>query len=423
MKKFFKDNKLIIICIIAVLTIVGVIGGVVISRFNNDSKKATQTKLEPSYKGVEAKKPVIKESMTLEIGSELPLVQDYFTNPELITSEAVIKYFYNDIEISDASITEFREDKKYLKSVNEYKVVITYDEKDYKTSLIVVDTTAPVVALKNVTITKGENYSVKDFLSSYTDNSGNSSYTISYKSDEYANYNKVGNHQVTITICDIYKNCTDASATLTINEFVLKVIKTIDQEVVTGTEEIKYGVKKITKTKITYNVYNDGSKKEVSRGVETTTIDQATFNGTAATMKSEASSLYNGLSSTRDTVLSITNQYRTEQNVGGLVSDPTLSIMATIRAMEMAYSGKFSHTRPDGREWSTLWNDYLGSVPGGVVIGENLAYGYSSDQAACQGWKNSQGHYENMVNGTFTKLGVGKYTFNGKTYWVQLFQS
>lgn len=424
MKEFFKKNKIIIFCVFVAIAFVSIIGGVAISRLNNnDSKKASKSELEPAYKGVEAKKPVIRESLSLEIGSELPTVQDYFTNPELITSEAIIKYYYNDIEISDASIIDFKDNKKYLKTVNNYKIVITYEEKEYTSSLKVVDTTPPVVTLKDVSITKGDKYSVKDFFSSYTDNSGSNSYTISFKSDEYSKYNKVGNHPVTITVCDIYKNCTDKTATLVINEFVLKVIKTIDQEVVIGTEEVKYGVKKITKATITYDVYNDGSKKEVNRKNETTTIDQSTFNGTVTTMKSEASSVYNNLASTRDTILSITNQYRTEQNVQSLTTDPTLSVMATIRAMEMAYSGKFSHTRPDGREWSTMWNDYLGTVPGGVVIGENLAYGYSSDEAACEGWRKSQGHYENMINSSFTKMGIGKYSFNGKTYWVQLFQS
>lgn len=424
MKEFFKKNKIIIFCVFVAIAFVSIIGGVAISRLNNnDSKKASKSELEPAYKGVEAKKPVIRESLSLEIGSELPTVQDYFTNPELITSEAIIKYYYNDIEISDASIIDFKDNKKYLKTVNNYKIVITYEEKEYTSSLKVVDTTPPVVTLKDVSITKGDKYSVKDFFSSYTDNSGSNSYTISFKSDEYSKYNKVGNHPVTITVCDIYKNCTDKTATLVINEFVLKVIKTIDQEVVIGTEEVKYGVKKITKATITYDVYNDGSKKEVNRKNETTTIDQSTFNGTVTTMKSEASSVYNNLASTRDTILSITNQYRTEQNVHSLTTDPTLSVMATIRAMEMAYSGKFSHTRPDGREWSTMWNDYLGTVPGGVVIGENLAYGYSSDEAACEGWRKSQGHYENMINSSFTKMGIGKYSFNGKTYWVQLFQS
>ena len=70
-----------------------------------------------------------------------------------------------------------------------------------------------------------------------------------------------------------------------------------------------------------------------------------------------------------------------------------------------------------------MWDDYLGETPGGLTIGENLAYGYSSDEGACQGWRDSEGHYENMINASFTKMGVGKYTFNGKTYWAQLFQS
>jgi uncharacterized protein YkwD len=423
MKKFIKENKLIIVSIIIFTTIAIALGGVVITRFSNNSQKATKTELDPTYKGVEESKPQVKKSLSLEIGSELPKIQDYFNNPELITSEANIKYYYNDIEVSDASLANFKDNKQYLKSVNDYKIVITIDNKKYNSSLIVVDTTPPEVSLKDVSITKGDSYSVKDFLSSYQDNSGSSSYTISFKSDEYSKINKVGNHSVTVTICDIYKNCVDKTATLVINEFVLKVTKTIEQEVVINTEEIKYGVKKITKAKITYDVYNDGSKKEVSRGTETTTIDQSTYDGTVKEMKEEATNTYDSLASSRDTILSITNQYRTEKNVTGLVADRTLSIMATIRAMEMAYSGKFSHTRPDGREWSTLWTDYSGSIPGGVVIGENLAYNYSSDEAACEGWRNSQGHYENMINPIFTKIGIGKFTFNGKTYWVQLLQS
>ena len=179
----------------------------------------------------------------------------------------------------------------------------------------------------------------------------------------------------------------------------------------------------MTRLDNTYNVYNDGSKKEVSRKNTTTKIDQSTFNGKVSTMKSEASSIYNSLSTTRNTVLNITNKYRKEVNASDLSLDPTLSLMATIRAMEMAYSGKFSHTRPDGREWSTLWEDYQGSKPAGVSIGENLAYGFSSDETACQGWRESEGHYKNMISVAYNKLGVGKYTFNGKTYWVQLFQS
>ena len=36
-------------------------------------------------------------------------------------------------------------------------------------------------------------------------------------------------------------------------------------------------------------------------------------------------------------------------------------------------------------------------------------------------WRNSDGHYGNMINTMFTRVGFGKYTLNGKTYWVQIF--
>ena len=425
MKKFFKDNKMIILCITLSIAFIAVVGSFAISKLNNNKASSlNSSELPPSYKGVEENKnSSLKNQITLEIGSELPVITDYFEDSSDVNADAIIKYYYNDIEISETSFTSTKDDKMYLKTANTYKVLIIDGDKEYTTSLKIVDTVAPTVVLKNVSITEGDKYSVKDFLSSYSDNSGSNSYTISFKDNNYANFKNIGTYTVVITVCDQHKNCVDKTGSLTINEFVLKVVKTIEQEIVVKTEEIKYGVRKITKAKVTYDVYNDGSKKEVSRKAETFTIDQSTYNGTVAAMKSEASSIYNSLSTTRNTILTTTNKYRTEKNVNGLTLDATLSIMATIRAMEMAYSGEFSHERPDGREWSTMWDDYLGETPGGLTIGENLAYGYSSDEGACQGWRDSEGHYENMINASFTKMGVGKYTFNGKTYWAQLFQS
>ena len=142
-------------------------------------------------------------------------------------------------------------------------------------------------------------------------------------------------------------------------------------------------------------------------------------------MKPEANNLYNNLSSTRDTIVTETNKYRSEQGLTGLRVDKTLSILATVRAMEMAYGNKFSHTRPNGKSWDTFWNEsgFNFSVPAGGTYGENLAYGYTSDLGACNGWRNSEGHYANMINPAYTKIGIGKYTLNGKTYWVQFFSS
>ncbi len=50
-------------------------------------------------------------------------------------------------------------------------------------------------------------------------------------------------------------------------------------------------------------------------------------------------------------------------------------------------------------------------------LGENVAWGYTSPQSVVAGWLNSPGHCANIMNPTFTELGVG---LQG-TFWTQLF--
>jgi hypothetical protein len=51
--------------------------------------------------------------------------------------------------------------------------------------------------------------------------------------------------------------------------------------------------------------------------------------------------------------------------------------------------------------------------------GENIAKGYVSASAVMTGWMNSPGHRANILNCSFTALGVG-YDTRGN-YWVQNF--
>ena len=78
----------------------------------------------------------------------------------------------------------------------------------------------------------------------------------------------------------------------------------------------------------------------------------------------------------------------------------------------------FSHTRPDGRSCFTALTD-LGISYGGA--GENIAYGQSSPEEVMTAWMNSSGHRANILNSSFTKLGVGVYKSGNTIYWVQLF--
>lgn len=179
----------------------------------------------------------------------------------------------------------------------------------------------------------------------------------------------------------------------------------------------KYGTTIINTTTITYDVYSDGSKKEVNRSTSIS-YDYSTFNGTTNDLKSEAAGLVSSNSSQINEVISYTNQFRSEVDVSELVYDYNLSLGASIRALEMGWADNFSHTRPDGRSCFTIYND-LGITA--YMYGENIAWGYGSAKSVTLGWKNSSGHYANMINSGYTKIGVGLAVVNGNYYWVQLF--
>lgn len=132
---------------------------------------------------------------------------------------------------------------------------------------------------------------------------------------------------------------------------------------------------------------------------------------------------YKLLSSNKDNskeVLNVTNKYRKNEGKGELTLDDKLSVVANIRAIEMAYSNKFSHVRPNGTNYSEIFSDLDINT---YSSGENIAFGYEDSDEVCVGWKESSGHYANMINSRYKKLGVGKYTYNGTTYWVQIFSN
>ena len=115
-------------------------------------------------------------------------------------------------------------------------------------------------------------------------------------------------------------------------------------------------------------------------------------------------------------VLDLVNQNRSSSGLHSLRLDADLCAAAQIRANEIVSS--FSHTRPDGRKFSTVLTD------NGIrftAAGENIAWGQTSPSQVMNAWMNSDGHRANIMNSTYTKLGVGHVTVGGRQYWVQLF--
>ena len=72
--------------------------------------------------------------------------------------------------------------------------------------------------------------------------------------------------------------------------------------------------------------------------------------------------------------------------------------------MEMSYSKTFDHTRPNGERFFTILPFFSIEYS---TAGENIAWNYQSAASVVEGWKNSEGHYKNMINSNFNKLGVG----------------
>lgn len=110
-----------------------------------------------------------------------------------------------------------------------------------------------------------------------------------------------------------------------------------------------------------------------------------------------------------------TNKLRAEKGLPPLQYDARLSAYAQRRAEETARN--FEHARQNGQ---SIWT----GLEGGGWRGENLAAGNDTAVKTVLQWRNSEGHYKNIINQNFTKMGVGVvYVPNSKYkyYWVQIF--
>ena len=119
-----------------------------------------------------------------------------------------------------------------------------------------------------------------------------------------------------------------------------------------------------------------------------------------------------------------TNVLRREQGISALTVNAKLMQAAQVRADEMAASGAYSHTRPDGRKYTTVTDcKYVGENI--QLIGEWQMPNTSLPAAAFDGWQNSAAHLENMLNTGYGEIGIGlsRGTVMGEPYWycVQLF--
>ena len=156
------------------------------------------------------------------------------------------------------------------------------------------------------------------------------------------------------------------------------------------------------------------------RQIDPANADKATYQRTQDTTIYSVVANSNSVASTANRldrvmaegVISATNIERARKGAGDLVEDPQLTAYAQRRAEEIAYD--FEHRRPGNTAWHSGLTHY-------GVVGENLASGFENTRKVIEGWKNSPGHYRNMITARFTKIGVGLAKINGIYYWVQIF--
>lgn len=103
-----------------------------------------------------------------------------------------------------------------------------------------------------------------------------------------------------------------------------------------------------------------------------------------------------------------TNALRRAKGVAALRVNDKLMQAAQVRADEMAASGVYSHTRPDGRKSNTVTDS--------KYTGENLhniselyleQQHKTLSEAVVELWSNSRAHADNMTSSRYGEIGVG----------------
>ena len=122
-------------------------------------------------------------------------------------------------------------------------------------------------------------------------------------------------------------------------------------------------------------------------------------------------------------VLALVNNVRTSRGLVPMRLNVALNTAAQTHSAGQAAAGSIFHVSPDG------------SNPGDRIArtgyqfstwGENVAAGYRTPASVMDAWMRSPGHCRNILNPSFTELGVGYVNRDGDPsryfdYWTQVF--
>lgn len=115
-------------------------------------------------------------------------------------------------------------------------------------------------------------------------------------------------------------------------------------------------------------------------------------------------------------VVRLVNEERVKNGLKPLRENWELSRVARYKSQDMVDNRYFSHTSP---VYGTPFRMIRSFGLSYRTAGENIAYGQRTPQAVVNAWMNSSGHRANILNPSYTQIGVG-YVANGN-YWTQMF--
>jgi uncharacterized protein YkwD len=128
------------------------------------------------------------------------------------------------------------------------------------------------------------------------------------------------------------------------------------------------------------------------------------------------------LDEVRRGILDAVNAARREKRLRPLVLEPRLAVAAQRHAEAMRDRGFYSHDTPEGL---TARDRILAAGYPARVVGENIAEGQFTVAEVMNGWLNSPAHRRNILEPSFTQLGVGlaigRFDARYRLVWVQDF--
>jgi uncharacterized protein YkwD len=189
----------------------------------------------------------------------------------------------------------------------------------------------------------------------------------------------------------------------------------------------KYGAMQIGHVNIEGKIYYfNGSgewqetQKILSQGVSENNSDvvaQTVVNGLAELPQNYTISVQ---AYAENQILELMNKKRIEAGLSPLTLDNTLLQVARYKSNHMIQHNYFDHTTSQGTNW-TNWLNAIGYRY--TTTGENIAYNNYDSVKLFEQWWNSPGHKANMMNASYTKVGIGVIKGDGKYMGTQTFSN